>query len=108
MTMTSSTKTRIETDSFGKLKVPSDKYYGAQTARSLINFPIGIETMPPSMIRALGIIKRSAALANKKAKNLDAKTCKAIVSAASEVAEASWTITSRYQSGKQGQARSLI
>ncbi len=81
------TTTRIESDSFGKLKVPADKYYGAQTARSLINFPIGIETMPPSMIRALGIIKRSAALANKKAKNLDAKTCKAIVQAASEVAE---------------------
>jgi len=70
-----------------KLKVPADKYYGAQTARSLINFPIGIETMPPALIRALGIIKRSAALANKKAKNLDAKTCKAIVAAASEVAE---------------------
>lgn len=81
------TKTRTETDSFGPLKVPSDKYYGAQTARSLINFPIGIETMPVPVIRALGIIKRSAALANKKAKNLDAKTCKAIVSAASEVAE---------------------
>jgi len=81
------TQTRTESDSFGKLKVPADKYYGAQTARSLINFPIGIETMPPALIRALGIIKRSAALANKKAKNLDAKTCKAIVSAASEVAE---------------------
>ncbi|MEP1229689.1 MAG: class II fumarate hydratase [Litorimonas sp.] len=80
-------KTRTESDSFGKLKVPADKYYGAQTARSLINFPIGIETMPPSLIRALGVIKRSAALANKKAKNLDAKTCKAIVAAASEVAE---------------------
>jgi len=81
------TKMRTETDSFGPLKVPADKYYGAQTARSLINFPIGIETMSPALIRALGIIKRSAALANKKAKNLDAKTCKAIVAAASEVAE---------------------
>jgi len=81
------TKMRTETDSFGKLKVPADKYYGAQTARSLINFPIGIETMPPSMIRALGIIKRSAALTNKTLKNLDAKRTKAIVKAASEVAE---------------------
>lgn len=78
---------RTETDSFGPLKVPNDKYYGAQTARSLINFPIGIEIMPPALIRALGIIKRSAALANKSAKNLDAKRCKAIVKAASEVAE---------------------
>lgn len=78
---------RIESDSFGKLKVPSDKYYGAQTARSLINFPIGIETMPPSLIRALGIIKMSAAKANKSLKNLDAKRTSAIVKAAKEVAE---------------------
>ncbi len=81
------TKMRTETDSFGKLKVPADKYYGAQTARSLINFPIGIETMPPSLIRALGIIKRSAALTNRSLKNLDVKRTKAIVKAASEVAE---------------------
>ncbi len=78
---------RVESDSFGKLKVPADKYYGAQTARSLINFPIGIETMPNAVIRALGIVKRSAALANKSLKNLDAKRTKAIVRAASEVAE---------------------
>ena len=78
---------RTESDSFGELTVPADKYYGAQTARSLINFPIGIETMPPALIRALGIIKRSAAIANHKADNLDAKTKDAIVQAASEVAE---------------------
>ena len=81
------TKMRTETDSFGPLKVPADKYYGAQTARSLINFPIGIEVMPASIIRALGVIKRSAALTNKSLDNLDAKRCKAIVSAASDVAE---------------------
>ncbi len=81
------TDTRTETDSFGPLKVPSDKYYGAQTARSLINFPIGIETMPPSMIRALGIVKRSAALANKQLKNLDARRANAIARAAKDVAE---------------------
>ncbi len=81
------TKMRTETDSFGKLKVPADKYFGAQTARSLINFPIGVETMPPSMIRALGIIKRSAALTNRSLKNLDSKRTAAIVKAASEVAE---------------------
>ena len=66
------TNLRTESDSFGELTVPADKYYGAQTARSLINFPIGIETMPPALIRALGIIKRSAAIANFKADNLDA------------------------------------
>ncbi|RKQ71687.1 fumarase class II [Litorimonas taeanensis] len=81
------TKTRTESDSFGELKVPADKYYGAQTARSLINFPIGIETMPPSIIRALGIIKRSAAITNQALDNLDDSTANAIVKAASEVAE---------------------
>ncbi len=81
------TKMRTETDSFGKLKVPADKYFGAQTARSLINFPIGVETMPPALIRALGIVKRSAALSNQALDNLDAKRAKAIVRAASEVAE---------------------
>ncbi len=80
-------KMRTETDSFGPLKVPADKYYGAQTARSLINFPIGIETMSPAIIRALGIIKRSAAITNHALDNLDSKTAKAIVKAASEVAE---------------------
>lgn len=81
------TKTRTESDSFGKLKVPADKYFGAQTARSLINFPIGIETMPPAIIRALGIIKMSAAKANKSLENLDAKRANAIVKAAKDVAE---------------------
>ncbi|MEE9272671.1 MAG: class II fumarate hydratase [Robiginitomaculum sp.] len=80
-------KMRTESDSFGKLKVPTDKYYGAQTARSLMNFPIGTEIMPPSVIRGLGIIKRSAALANRCMKNLDTQRTKAIVRAASEVAE---------------------
>jgi len=78
---------RIETDSFGPLKVPADKYYGAQTARSLINFPIGIETMPPSLVRALGIIKMSAAKANMELGNLDKKRGRAIVKAAKMVAE---------------------
>ncbi|PHR60443.1 MAG: fumarate hydratase, class II [Robiginitomaculum sp.] len=87
MSKTPTKNFRVESDSFGKLKVPADKYYGAQTARSLINFPIGIEIMPTSVVRALGVIKRSAALANKSLKNLDAKSTKAIVKAASEVAE---------------------
>ncbi len=81
------TKMRTETDSFGPLKVPANKYYGAQTARSLINFPIGSETMPPALIRALGIVKRSAALANKQLKNLDTRRANAIAKAAKDVAE---------------------
>ncbi|MEM9669449.1 MAG: class II fumarate hydratase [Pseudomonadota bacterium] len=80
-------ETRTETDSFGPLEVPADRYFGAQTARSLINFPIGNETMPAAVIRALGIIKRSAALANRRMDNIEADIADAIVQAASEVAE---------------------
>lgn len=83
----SKTKTRTETDSFGPLEVPGDKYFGAQTARSLINFPIGDETMPAPVIRALGIIKRCAAIANADLGNLDERIADAIVNAAGEVAE---------------------
>ena len=81
------TKTRTESDSFGKLAVPADKYYGAQSARSLINFPIGEETMPAPMIRALGIVKMSAARANMEQKSIASKLGKAIEKAAKEVAE---------------------
>lgn len=81
------TKMRTETDSFGPLEVPEDKLFGAQTARSLINFPIGEEKMPAPVIRALGIIKRSAALANKKLDNIEPEIADAIVKAATEVAE---------------------
>jgi fumarate hydratase class II len=80
-------ETRTETDSFGPLEVPNDKYYGAQTARSLINFPIGTETLPKPLIRALGVVKRSAAQANKGLDNLEPRLADAIVEAATEVAE---------------------
>jgi fumarate hydratase class II len=78
---------RIESDSFGELKVPIDKYYGAQSARSLLNFPIGIETMPKPLIHALGIVKKSAAIVNKSFGKLDSSIADAIVEAASEVAD---------------------
>ena len=80
-------ETRTETDSFGPLEVPTDKYYGAQSARSLINFAIGVETMSPAMIRALGVVKRSAARANMGLDNLEKKVGEAVVDAATEVAE---------------------
>lgn len=80
-------KTRTESDSFGKLSVPADKYYGAQSARSLINFPIGEETMPAPLIRALGIIKLSAARTNIAQKSIPAKLGKAIEKAARDVAD---------------------
>ncbi len=78
---------RIESDSFGELKVPADKYWGAQTQRSLMNFPIGTETMPRPVIRALGIIKRACAQANMELGNLEGRIGEAIVQAATEVME---------------------
>ena len=78
---------RIESDSFGELKVPTDKYYGAQSARSLINFPIGEETMPKPLIAALGIVKKSAAQVNIDFGVLDSAIGDAIIEAAHEVAE---------------------
>ncbi len=77
---------RTETDSFGALEIPADKYYGAQTARSLINFPIGGETMPRPLIHALGVIKQAAARVNAAQGKLDPKLADAIERAASEVA----------------------
>ncbi len=81
----SNTDTRTESDSFGPLEVPADKYWGAQTARSLINFPIGTETMPAPLVRALGIIKQSAARVNKQLGVLEPKIADAIDQAAQEV-----------------------
>ncbi len=81
------TDTRTESDSFGELTVPADKYYGAQSARSLINFPIGEETMPAPLIRALGVVKLSAARANMALDNIEPKLGEAIAKAAGEVAE---------------------
>ena len=60
--------TRIETDSFGPIEVPADRYWGAQTERSRRNFRIGAEHMPQPIIRALGIIKRAAAEVNHRAR----------------------------------------
>jgi fumarate hydratase class II len=79
------TKTRTETDSFGPLKVPADKYWGAQTQRSIMNFPIGWEKQPVAIVRALGVIKRAAAETNMEQGKLNKKLGKAIVKAADEV-----------------------
>ena len=79
--------TRTETDSFGPLEVPSDKYWGAQTQRSIINFPIGWEKQPVPIIRALGVVKKACAMENLKQGGLSAEVGDAIVAAASEVIE---------------------
>ena len=81
------TETRTETDSFGPLEVPSDKYWGAQTQRSLMNFPIGWEKQPVAIVRALGVIKKACAQANTKAGAMDAGIGEAVIQAAGEVIE---------------------
>ncbi|MDQ7071184.1 MAG: class II fumarate hydratase [Rhodobacterales bacterium] len=78
-------ETRTESDSFGPLEVPANKYWGAQTQRSLINFPIGWEKQPVAIVRALGVIKKACAQANMTLGNLDATRGDAIVEAAGEV-----------------------
>jgi len=77
---------RTESDTFGPLEVPSDRYYGAQTARSMQNFDIGGETerMPPPLIKAFGVLKKAAAIVNE-TYGLDPKVAKAIQDAADEV-----------------------
>jgi fumarate hydratase class II len=76
---------RVETDSFGPLEVPADKYWGAQTQRSIMNFPIGWERQPVAIIRALGVIKKACAMANVAQGDMDAKIGDAIQAAAQEV-----------------------
>ena len=78
---------RIERDTMGEMQVPSDRYWGSQTARSVHFFKIGTERMPRELIRAFGILKEAAALTNRDMGLLDAKLCDAICAAADEVIE---------------------
>ena len=77
--------TRIETDSMGQIEVPADKYWGAQTQRSLLHFNIGYDVMPREMIRALGILKKACALVNQDLGKLPAEKTKLIVQACDEM-----------------------
>src|ERR1700681_3253407 len=86
MTETTAKKaTRIESDSMGKIEVPSNVYWGAQTARSLVHFNIGRDTMPPELIRAFGILKKAAALVNQELGKLPPEKARLIAQAADEV-----------------------
>ncbi|GIV54391.1 MAG: fumarate hydratase class II [Candidatus Kapaibacterium sp.] len=78
-------QTRLESDTMGTIEVPADKYYGAQTARSLIHFAIGTERMPRELIRAFGILKKAAALVNAELGLLTTAKRDLIVAAAEEV-----------------------
>lgn len=76
---------RVEQDSMGTIEVPSDRYWGAQTARSLHHFAIGFDVMPRELIRAFGIVKKASALTNHELGQLDQKKLDLICSAADEV-----------------------
>ena len=78
-------KTRRETDTMGAIEVPSDRYYGAQTARSLLHFDIGDDTKPRELIRALGVLKKACALVNEDLGKLPADKAELIAQAADEV-----------------------
>ena len=78
---------RIETDSMGEVKVPADKYWGAQTQRSIENFKIGGDKFPKEMIRALGIVKKAAAMTNQELGTLPLAQADLIIRAANEVIE---------------------
>src|SRR3954470_17628557 len=80
-------KTRTETDTFGPIEVPAEKYWGAQTQRSLQNFRIGTERMPIPLVHAMALVKQAAAEVNQSLGILDAKRAKAIATAAQEVIE---------------------
>ena len=76
---------RVERDSMGEMRVPADRYWGAQTQRSYQNFKIGTERMPEELLRAFGVLKKAAALANCQLGRLDQRRCGAICSACDEV-----------------------
>src|ERR1700739_4881196 len=77
--------TRLETDSMGPIEVPTDVYWGAQTARSLVHFNIGRDTMPPELIRAFGILKKACALVNQELGKLSSDKARLILQACDEV-----------------------
>ncbi len=83
--MSQTSPTRTESDSFGPLEVRADRYWGAQTQRSILNFPIGWEKQPVAIVRALGVIKQACAEANKARGKLDARLADAMIQAAAEV-----------------------
>ena len=85
MATASPNATRVESDSMGKIEVPANVYWGAQTQRSLLHFNIGRDTMPPELIWAFGILKKAAALVNQDLGKLPADKAKLIVQAADEV-----------------------
>src|SRR5437762_481043 len=79
--------TRTETDSMGPIEVPAERYYGAQTARSLIHFAIGHDKMPRELIRAMAVVKKACAQVNQDLGKLPAQSAELIIRAADEIIE---------------------
>jgi fumarate hydratase, class II len=78
-------QTRTETDSMGPLQVRSDRYWGAQTERSLLYFAIGTDVMPPELVRGFGLLKKAAAIVNRDLGKLDEEKAALLIQAADEV-----------------------
>lgn len=91
---------RIEKDTMGEIKVPNERYWGAQTERSLENFKIGTEKMPKELIRAFALLKRSLATVNQKLNKLDAKKAGAIIQSCDEILAGNLTVNFLSQFGK--------
>ena len=103
------TNIRTETDSFGALSVPSDKYWGAQTQRSLMNFPIGWECQPRAIIRALGIIKQACATVNRDLGAVAPRPSPMLLSPPRPKSPiTNWTTISLWLCGKRALARNPI
>jgi fumarate hydratase class II len=97
---------RRESDSMGSIEVPADRYWGAQTQRSLENFRIGGHRFPPAVIRAFGVVKKAAALANRELGRTRRAESALIVRAADEVIAVASTTSSRWWSGRPAAAPS--
>ena len=100
-------ETRIEKDALGEVPVPASRLWGAQTQRSIDNFPIGVERFRwgRPVIRALGIVKKAAALANGELGQLPPDKVELIVRAAQEVIDGSWTASFRWSCSRPARAR---
>ena len=96
--------TRTERDSFGPIEVPAERYWGAQTQRSLQHFRIGDERMPTAMVRALGLIKKAVATLNKENGALEPEIADAIAAAADEVIDGTLDAEFPWWCGRRGRA----
>src|ERR1700692_2180955 len=95
-------KTRVEEDSLGRREVPAGAYYGIQTQRATYNYPITWSRAHPQLVRAMGMIKKAAAMANRELKLVDTKRAGAIVKAVGEVIVGKWNdqfVVDVYQAG---------